>query len=266
MFVFIKMKLLIFLLVILLIIIIIKKVSSITENFEYPSKKLECAILFTGYNIDKWDYEFIKKWHNDIKIYFIPNIDEKTTEESKKMTNKIKELHNVTTFERQNIGWDATAWKECIEKYYNELKIYDEVIMMNNSMNYEKLDMKQITEMAINYDVYGIFYTQLMKHNESYFTGFNKRTFNSKDFRDFYFKHFPVIESHGDAVIDYEMAITRYFEKKGYSFGSFIPNKMPHSLMYSTLPNVVDLNDVKYVTKKTHLKNQDNYNKWRKIK
>ena len=103
-------------------------------------------------------------------------------------------------------------------------------------------------------------------YNESYFTGFNKKTVNSKDFRDFYFKHFPVIESHGDAVIDYEMDITRYFEKKGYSFGSFIPNKMPHSLMYSTLPNMVNLNDVKYVTKKTHLKNQDNYNKWRKIK
>lgn len=236
------------------------------ETFKYQSKTINVAILFTGYNIDDWDYNFVKKWCNDIKFYFIWNKDKKTTDESNKYGNKISKLSNVTTFERDNYGWDATAWKDGINKYYNELKTYDEIFLINNSMNYEKLNMKQISELAVNYGIYGIYYTQLTKHIDSYFTGFNRKTVNSDDFKKFFFDNFPVIESHGDAVLDYEMNISKYFEKKEYSFGSYIANKRPHTQFYSKFPKSVNLKDVKLVTKKVHLKYNNNYNKWKALK
>ena len=259
------MKIILALLVILIIILIIDHMKKI-ETFEYQSKTINVAILFTGYNIDEWDYKFVEKWHNDIKFYFIWNKDKKTTDESNKYGDKISKLSNVTTFERENYGWDATAWKEGINKYYNELKTYDEIFLLNNSMNYEKLNMKQISELAVNYDIYGLYYTQLTKHIDSYFTGFNKRVVCSKDFKDFFSENFPVIESHGDAVLEYEMSISKYFEKKGYSFGSYIANKRPHTQFYNKFPNVVNLEDVKLVTKKVHLKKDDNYERWLELK
>lgn len=258
------MKIILALLVILIVILIIKCIKN-KETFEYQSKTISVAILFTGYNIDEWDYKFIEKCHNVIKIYFIWNKDKKMTDNSIKYGNKISKLNNVTTFERDNYGWDATAWKEGINKYYEKLKTYDEIFLINNSMNYEKLDMKQISELAVNYDIYGIYYTQLTKHIDSYFTGFNNKTINSEDFRNF-FNKFPKIRTHIDAVGKYEMAISRYFENKGYKIGAYIVTKRPHTGLYMVYPEDVDLNDMKIITKKAHLKVNDNYNKWLELK
>lgn len=254
------MKLILLLLLVLIIILIL---CSNKEKFTYSQKKINAAIIFTGYNIDEWDYNFIKRWYKDIKIYVIHNKDDKSNDE--KWLNKIRELNGIIIMERPNIGWDATAWKEAIIKYYKELKKYDEVFLMNNSMNYEKIDMKQMTELANQYDLYGIYYTQLTKHIDSYFMGFNKYTFNSKDFKRFYFENFPLIESHMDAVVKYEMEVSKYFSKLGYRFGSFIPDKRPHTNTYMKYPDFVDLDEVKWITKKAHLKSPTNYNKWKKL-
>ena len=245
-------------LILLLIILILRHDK---ENFTYIPKKINTAIIFTGYNIDEWDYNFIKRWYKDTKIYLIYNSDDKSND--KEWLNKISNLKGVTVMERPNIGWDATAWKDAIVKYYDELKKYDEVFLMNNSMNYEKIDMKLITELANQYDIYGIYYTQLTKHIDSYFMGFNKKTFNSKDFKQFYFDSFPLIESHQDAVMKYEMEISNYFSKLGYKFGSFIADKRPHTNSYMKYPDFVDLDEVRWVTKKAHLKSPNNYKKWK---
>lgn len=260
------MKVIILILIILIILLIIIYTKN-KETFEYPRKSSEVAMLFTGYNIDEWDYEFIKKWHNDIYTYFIWNKDNNEKIDSSCWANRIKALENVTTMERDNQGWDATAWKDCIIKYYGEISKYDEVFLINNSMNYEKLDMKEIADLASHYDVYGIFYERDQSpHIDSYFTGFNRRTINSEEFKQFFFGKFPKINTHIEAVGKYEMAITRYFENRGFIVGAYIVSKRPHTGTYMIDPEDVDLNDMKIITKKAHLKVNDNYKRWLELK
>ena len=259
------MKVIILILVVLIILLIIIDAKH-KESFEYVRKSYDVAILFTGYNIDEWDYKFIEKWHNKMYIYFIWNEDKNEKAYSSYWANKIKDLENVTMLKRGNYGWDATAWKDCILKYYGEISKYDEVFLINNSMNYEKLDMEEIVDLASHYDMYGIFYMHDQSpHIDSYFTGFNNKTINSEDFRNF-FNKFPKIRTHIDAVGKYEMAISRYFENKGYKIGAYIVTKRPHTGLYMVYPEDVDLNDMKIITKKAHLKVNDNYNKWLELK
>lgn len=263
------MELLILLIIVLIVVLIIIKIRKPfnLESFFYDSKLINVAILFTGYNIDEWDYEFVKTWNDDIKFYFIWNKDKKENANSHMWANKIKELPNVTTLERFNSGWDATAWRDCVVKYYDEITKYDEIFLINNSMNYEKLNMKQISELANQYDVYGIFYERDQSpHIDSYFTGFNHKTVNSNDFKQFFFYRFPKINTHMESVAKYEMNISKYFESKGYTFGSYIVTKRPHTSIYMIKPGDVNLNDVKITTKKAHLKVNNNYSKWKQLK
>jgi hypothetical protein len=66
-------------------------------------------------------------------------------------------------------------------------------------------------------------------------------------------------------VTKYEMAISKYFSDLGYRFGSYIADKRPHTNSYAKYPDFVNLKDVKYITKKAHLKYKDNYDKWIKL-
>ena len=62
------------------------------------------------------------------------------------------------------------------------------------------------------------------------------------------------------------MAITRYFENRGFIVGAYIVSKRPHTGTYMIDPEVVDLNDMKIITKKAHLKVKDNYKRWLEMK
>lgn len=265
----------IFLLLAIIIIIILIIIRDKKEKFTYEPKIINVVCVFTGYNIDEWDYNFVKKWCNEMKIYFVHNHDAKSKKSENQWVDKIKSL-NIEYIQRPNEGWDVTAWKETILKYYDDLKVYDELILMNNSMNYEKLNIKEICGLAFNYDIYGLYYQvapKLMRydnHLQSYFTIFKSNVVNSEAFLKFY-QELPEITSHQSAVVNYEIKLAKYYKEKGFKkIGSYICDRRPFNLCYQIkqlwlrkflMGNVI--NESTQVIKKAHLFNECLYQQWK---
>ena len=268
------MKIICFLFLIVVITMVIINYTIKKEKFTYKPKNINVVCIFTGYNIDEWDYNFIKKWCNQMKIYFVHNHDSKSKQSEIQWIDKIKTL-NIDYIKRENVGWDVTAWKDTILKYYNDLKTYDELILMNNSMNYEKLNIKEICEIALNYDLYCLYYQSAPElfgyndHLQSYFTIFRNNVINSEIFLKFY-QNLPQITSHRSAVHDYEMKVANYYKKAGFKkIGSYICDRRPFDLSYKYKPWVKKLfsknivNESMQVIKKSHLFNESQYKQWK---
>ena len=268
------MKFIFLLIIVIIIAIIIKSFKNKIENFTYEPKNINVVCLFTGCKIDEWDYEFIKKWSDEMKIYFIHNYDEKYKEKETQWVEKIKSL-NVVYVKRPNKGWDVTAWKDTILKYYDDLKSFDELILMNNSMNYEKINIKEICDIAYNYDLYCLYYqyAPLMfgynNHLQSYFTIFRNNIINSEAFLKFY-QDLPEITSHKTAVHKYEMRVADYYKNAGFKkIGSYICDRRPFDLSYQYKPWIQRLlsknitKESHQVIKKAHLFNDCLYRQWK---
>lgn len=264
----------IFLLFILIIIVSLIISQYKKEKFTYEPKNINVVCIFTGYNIDEWDYNFIQKWCNEMKIYFVHNHDNKSKQSETQWVDKIKSL-NVIYIQRKNEGWDTTAWKDTILNYYDDLKTYDELILMNNSMNYEKLNIKEICEIAFNYDLYCLYYQQapnIFKYNnhlQSYFTIFKSNVVNSEAFLKFY-QELPPITSHKTAVHGYEMKVGKYYKENGFKkIGAYICDRRPFDLSYQYKPWIKKLLSKNVITesnqviKKAHLFNECLYQKWK---
>lgn len=244
------------------------------EKFEYEPETIDALCVFTGHKLDEQDYNFLKKWHKDMDIMVVHNVDDEIKPNEQSIINKIKNL-DLRYIKRPNKGWDVTAWKNTILNNYEFLKNYDELILMNNSMNYEKINMKEICNHAKYYDIYGIYYQRNPRikerdnHIQSYFTVFNKHVFNSQEFLDFY-KNLPKIDTHQEAVNKYEMKLTTYFKDKGFNkIGTYICDTRPFNVTYAQplwLKKLFGKGIIKsspMIIKKGNLYNEEIYNEWK---
>ena len=151
----------------------------VIESFKYPEMNINAAILYTVYKADKYDYEFVEKWHKDIAFYIVNNGVE--TEWFKKM----KELPGVHVLTRENKGWDLGGWKAGIE-YWPELAKYDTVALVNNSCVY-LIDVYTFFAKSIGYDMYGIsqcICRVLPYHLSATFIAVSKNLYNSDVFKE----------------------------------------------------------------------------------
>lgn len=210
------MKLILLLLAILIIILIIYPSR---ETFLTPQREINAACVYVCYNIDKLDYEFIDKYKDDIKFYVVDSVDDKT--KNNEWSNKIKTLNNVEYIERENKGWDTTAWKETILNKYEELSKYDLVILANNSNVYD-FDVKKICAHAIDYDMYGIKdATELYWHHlQSYFIIIHRHLFTTEDFKN-YWINMKQINKRFEAIAHHELRFKPHFAKLGYKIGVY---------------------------------------------
>lgn len=131
-------------------------------------------------------------------------------------------------FIRENKGYDAGAYKDVFAYYISahELKAYDQIVLFNDSIFgplcsmenmwtfFERNDMDfgGITKHPFFFDDGG---NSFPSHIQSYFLVVNNKMFTSRLFTDFWCDmSYPV--TLYDAVSDFELKFTDYFEKAGF--------------------------------------------------
>jgi len=164
---------------------------------------------------------------NHLVIVCNGKVQEKGLENFKKYTKDV--------FIRENIGYDATAWKMALTTLYGWDKVYDfdELVLFNDTFYgpiYSFKDMFDEMSTRNNADFWGItLQGQLWNsdstitpiHLQSYFLVFREKLLKSKDFRLF-FEKLEQINNYKDAVRKFEVKLTQHFADLGYKFDSFI--------------------------------------------
>lgn len=163
-----------------------------------------------------------------------------------------KEILNITPFifQRENIGFDAGAYKDVFLTYLKNEKLdnYDEIIMLNDTfygpiypwgevfskMNKENVDFWGLSTHAGSKE---LFYGNIVyEHIQGYFLVCRKNLFTSSMFVSFW-ENLQYPRALVDAVIDFEIAFTDSFRKKGYLFTSFLDlNRMENLVLDYEIP------------------------------
>lgn len=158
---------------------------------------------------------------------------------------------------RENVGFDVSAWKECILNILdrNYLESFDEVLLFNDTfygpfysfkevfdeMNKKDIDLWALTAhgealvpLANGKDMY------IPKFLQSYFFAFRNSIVKSDDFYEFW-QNIPNANQieYNDAVNKFENKFAKAFFDKGYKYDSYIDNSLicndkEHSICYNT--------------------------------
>jgi hypothetical protein len=257
------MDYLLILIIILIIIIILYLLKPTFDKFTVPSIEIQPCCIYVCYKIDELDYKFISNHNNIIKFYVVNSIDENN--QPNEYSNKIKELNNVIYIERQNNGWDTTAWKETILNHYDELSQYDLIILANNSNSYN-FNLINFCSHAIDYDMYGLKDAEDYQHHfQSYFISIHKQLFIDQEFKK-YWETMPPITKRDEAIAFHELRFKQYFAKRGYKQGVYDITKIVPYFEASTHGNrkyypetikKVALSDLYYKNLKKNIKYHD---------
>lgn len=189
---------------------------------------------------------------DDYVIYYLSHMSEffseicvvvngSLTEESH---NKIKPYCSKLII-RDNIGFDAWAYKEALESYGFDYiaKNFDEVLLNNFTVygpigSFKPMFAKMHSSIC---DFWGhcryypakgqqVCGQNVPEHIMSYFILFRKQILQSRSFQ-FYFDTLHDIKNYDDARLYHEFRMTQYFEKLGYISDCFIDSKANSNFM-----------------------------------
>ena len=172
---------------------------------------------------DRYVFYLLKALHKSFtKLIIVVNgfINDESLSQMKSFSDDI--------FIRENKGYDAGAYKDVFAYYISahELKAYDQIVLFNDSIFgplcsmenmwtfFERNDMDfgGITKHPFFFDDGG---NSFPSHIQSYFLVVNNKMFTSRLFTDFWCDmSYPV--TLYDAVSDFELKFTDYFEKAGF--------------------------------------------------
>ena len=143
-----------------------------------------------------------------------------------------KKLKSITknVFVRENIGYEPGAIKDVLFKFYGMPKMlkYDELLICNDTFYGPFFDLKElfakmdkeecgfwgITEQAAKKGFYP-------KHIQSYFYNIKKELLHSKHFKNF-FENLSLPRNLNQAIKNYEIAMSQFFLKTGFSYASYV--------------------------------------------
>ncbi len=154
-------------------------------------------------------------------------------------------LHSYTDdiYIRDNIGYDATAFKEVLESQYGWSRIqeYDELLLVNDSfygpfcpldniykkMQQQDLDFWGITAQYPMENTFGSGYerNEIPFHIQSYFINIKARMLHSDAFYKFW-KNMQTINSFSEAVTNFELRFTEYFNLNGFKCDTYVDCKV----------------------------------------
>lgn len=139
-----------------------------------------------------------------------------------------------TVMRRENKGFDVWAYKSALESFgWEKLQVYDEVIMMNNTImgpvypfaeTFKKMDEKDVdfwglTEyFKIKGDPFGYSpYGYLPDHIQSHWIACRRSLVQSREFQE-YWDNMPMIEDYMQAVGKHESIFTKKFADMGFKW------------------------------------------------
>lgn len=166
---------------------------------------------------------------NSSKVLIVVNGDLKSEE-------KLKLEKYGEVVQRENIGYDVTAYKFGIQKIgYDNIAKYEELILCNDTvfgpfypfsevfdeMSKKDLDLWGLTKGYSDIVPLNGKIIEFNDHIHSYFIAIRKSILSSDSFRK-YWEKFPKITGYYDAVFKVEVRFTDYFVKKGYKYDVFV--------------------------------------------
>lgn len=142
------------------------------------------------------------------------------------------EQYTSDIFIRKNIGFDALAYKDTLEKYigWNQVRQYDELLLLNDTyygpfisfvnifsqMEHRNCDFWGLTAQEQRGDINEPY------HIQSYLINIRTQMLHSSTFCEFWQTLSELrIRIHRDAIVFFELQFTKYFEDKGFKSGSF---------------------------------------------
>lgn len=171
-----------------------------------------------------------------------------------KLSKKSKNVFLTYTdnvYERENLGFDAGAYKDVICHYLNNecWENWDEVFFLNdtfygpvypwetvcNQMDRYEIDFWGMTERegAI---IAGI---RLPTHLQSYFLAVRKKMLGSDEFK-FFWNQMKYYSNVYDVIINFEAAFTEYFSKCGFSYTSYVSVRDKEKIIPKTCSSYFD--------------------------
>lgn len=137
---------------------------------------------------------------------------------------------------RENIGFDAGAYKEMLQEIYDsgEIHKFDEIILINDSF-YGPIDSFDLVFSSMekeDCDYWGLTKypggtyegREILPHIQSYFMCFRKHVVNSRVFYDFW-KRMEYPETFIDAVFHFEFRLNRLLEEYGFTGRAYMDQK-----------------------------------------
>lgn len=141
---------------------------------------------------------------------------------------KILEQYTNQIYYRENVGFDAGAYKDCILNYIgiNKLYLYDQLILCNDTFFGPFIPMKKIfIQMeSENLDFWGLDYFEgeILDYIGSYFLVINSSILHSGDLIEYFIKNVNSQEKNILNVYStFEVGLFRFFVSNGYRFGTF---------------------------------------------
>jgi SAM-dependent methyltransferase len=133
------------------------------------------------------------------------------------------EPHVQAIFEVENVGFDFTMWKRCLETV--ELASYDEIVLMNSSV-YGPLGDIEETFAAMREDPAGAWgIVESLEHDrhlQSFFLVFRRSVLASAAFRTFWDSVLPY-RNKRQVIRSYELGLTQWLVDAGFTVAAYCP-------------------------------------------
>lgn len=136
--------------------------------------------------------------------------------------------------ERENIGFDAGAYKDIFTDYYKDEKWenWDEIILMNDTFYGPVYPIQHVFEIMDSSpcDFWGITEQKPLKwidgtilppHIQSYFLAVRRKMLCSNSFIEFW-KQLEYPLKQYEAVLHFEVAFSTFFRSRGYNYNSYV--------------------------------------------
>ncbi len=151
---------------------------------------------------------------------------------------KLLQSHSDDVVQRQNVGFDAAAWKFILCEYYGweMVREYDELLLTNDSyygpfypisdifaeMDKKDIDFWGMTAHGKKSDPYGLSqYRYWPKHLQSFFLVIRKRMLHSIDFKD-YWDNQELFLTYPELISGNEIVFTKHFADLGYTWDAYV--------------------------------------------
>ncbi len=132
---------------------------------------------------------------------------------------------------RENHGWDFAAWRDVLAK--ENVADWDSTILTNSSIVGPLYPIGPVIAEMENggADFWGLVHSKQMgSHLQSFFLGFSNRLVQSTAWAGFW-SQVQDLDDKWDVIKTYELGLTKYFVKAGYSFDSYMKNPVfPESI------------------------------------
>ena len=180
---------------------------------------------------DKYIFFLLENMMNvldDLIIIVNGNLDTNARSSFQKYTNRI--------YIRDNDGFDAEAYKEVIldPANCNIWSNYDQVVLFNDTFYGPFIDMNFVFDEMQKREVdfwglskwkegmAGLFDQQILPdHVQGYFIVIGSKILQCREFVDFWYS-MPKIKSYKDAIMYYEVGLTKYFLERKFTYGTWI--------------------------------------------